>query len=378
MKKKPEPDLLRVDYVQVAARLLRDCARVQPNERVTILGRADSLAFCEALELECRRLDALPFVVVGSDAALLAALADASISDEALARPSPQLLAALQASDLVITTFFERADPHRFAALNLPERQRALRRSEEPPSDIIFDGRRRWLGTEVPTPQQAAALGCPWPVMHKLFWEAMQVDYGPIGEQATRLAKKLGQAQTLHLSDSLGRTDLYLEVGGRPIERDDGVIGPEDIAAGQLYLNMPSGEVCFAPIEDSARGRAYIEVAFWQGQPIRGLELEFEAGQVKAIRADEGLELFRQVVETGGGDASWLGEFGLGLNPAVNRVTGFLLLDEKMIGTAHLALGENRALGGVNNSALHWDLVVQHASVSVDGELLLKDGQLLF
>ena len=130
------------------------------------------------------------------------------------------------------------------------------------------------------------------------------------------------------------------------------------------------GEVCFAPIEQSARGRAYIELAFWQGQPIRGLELEFEEGYVRALRAEQGLELFHDTVQNGGGDSNRLGEFGLGLNPAVDRVTGFLLLDEKMIGTAHLALGENRALGGINNSALHWDLVVQNAIVSVDGKLL--------
>ncbi len=365
-----------VNYSQVAEQLLRQSAGVQSGERVTILGRADSLDFCEALELECRRLGALPFIVVGSDTALLKALSDPLVSDEALAQPSPQLLAALSASDVVITTFFERADPSRFAGLN-PERLRALRRSEELPSDIIFDGRRRWLGTEIPTPQQAAALGCDWSTLHNLFWQAMQVDYSLIGKQARQLAERLERATTLHLTDSAGRTNLYLNIAGRPIERDDGVIGPEDIAMGQLYLNMPSGEVCFAPPETSARGRAYIEMAFWQGQPLRGLELEFEDGFVRAIRADEGLELFNETVANGGGDAARLGEFGLGLNPAVDRVTGLLLLDEKMIGTAHLALGENRPLGGINNSALHWDLVIQHATVAIDGEIVLKDGKLL-
>lgn len=368
--------LEKVDYSLVAARLLRECAAVQPGERVTILGRADSLDFCEAIELECRRIGALPFVVVGSDAALLATLSDPAISDEMLSHPSPQLLAALSTSDLIITTFFERADPHSFATL-APERLRALRRSEESPSDIIYDGQRRWLGTEVPTPRQAAALGCDWPTLHNLFWRAMLVNYKPVANQAQQLAEMLERTATLHLSDSAGRTSLYLEIGRRPIERDDGVIGPQDIALGQLYLNMPSGEVCFAPIEDSARGRAYIELAYWKGQPVRGLELEFENGLVHPIRAEAGFELFCDTVENGGGDAARLGEFGIGLNPAVDRVTGFLLLDEKMIGTAHLALGENRALGGINNSALHWDLVVQHATITLDGSVILKDGQFL-
>ena len=69
------------------------------------------------------------------------------------------------------------------------------------------------------------------------------------------------------------------------------------------------------------------------------------------------------MVANGGGDSEILGELGIGLNPAITRVTGCTLLDEKMVGTAHVALGENRALGGVNNSALHWDLVIQGAQL---------------
>ncbi len=161
------------------------------------------------------------------------------------------------------------------------------------------------------------------------------------------------------------------------MERDDGIISLEDLAAGQVFLNMPSGEVCFAPLEESAQGRVFIELAFRQGQPLRGLELEFKDGLVKATRAGEGLDLFNQTVARGGGHAARLGEFGLGLNRAVDRLTGFLLLDEKMWGTAHLALGENRPLGGINNSALHWDLVVQQATVELDGKMIMREGKLL-
>ncbi len=365
------------DYAEVARRLLRISAGVQPGERVTILGRADSLDFCECLELECRRLNALPFVVVGSDAALLATLLDPAVSEVVLAQTSPQLLAALAASDLVITTFFERADPHLFSGV-AATRQRALKQSEEAPSNIIFDGTRRWIGTEVPTTGQATALGCDWPLLQDIFWQAMAVDYADLGRQAQRLSKRLAAASTLHLSDTAGRTDFRLEkvTGGRPLERDDGIIGPEDRAEGSLYLNLPSGEVCFAPPETSAEGRVFIELAFWQGQPIRELELEFVAGQVRAVGASQGLELFRQVVDGSGGDSARLGEFGIGLNPAVTQLTGLTLLDEKMIGTCHLALGENRALGGLNNSALHWDLVVQHAILKLDNKIILAGGQL--
>ena len=53
-----------------------------------------------------------------------------------------------------------------------------------------------------------------------------------------------------------------------------------------------------------------------------------------------------------------LGELGIGTNTAIDRPTGSTLLDEKMAGTIHLALGRSYPeTGGVNESTLHWDLV---------------------
>jgi aminopeptidase len=346
------------DYLAIAQRIIGESARVQPGDCVTVLGRADSLDFCEALAHACRQAHAYPFVQVSSDASLLSQLSDPTISDANLATASPQLLAALAASNVVITTFFEHADPLAFNRIPAT-RLYAQRASEEAPSEIIFDHTRRWIGTEIPTPQQAAALGCDWPTFEKLFWQAMAVDYRPIASQAAQLAQKLSGADWVRVRASNG-TDLRLQVGGRPLEQDVGVVAlPSE--QGKPYLNLPSGEVCFAPIENSAQGLVVIEQAFWQGQPIRNLQLQFEAGRVQALAADQGLELFKMVVANGGGDAALLGELGIGLNPAIDRVTGCTLLDEKMIGTAHIALGENRAFGGLNNSALHWDLVIQGA-----------------
>jgi aminopeptidase len=370
-----EHKLIEPDYTAIARKIIRESAGVKRDENVTILGRTDSLEFCELLELECRRVGACPFVVVGSDAAMLRTLLDPFVPESELARPSPQLLAVLTVSDVIITTYFERANPSLFHTVD-PVRWRALRQSEEAPSDIIYDGKRRWIGTEIPTPAQAQALGVEWVTLHNSFWRAMQADYRQIGEQAVWLAEQVRRAKGVRITCPQG-TDLRFNIGGRPVECDDGIIGAEDLARGAVLLNLPSGEVCFAPSESSAYGNAFIEVAFWQGQAVRGLELEFIAGQCRAISAKEGLNLFVDTVENAGGDSRWLGEFGIGLNPAVTQVLGYTLLDEKMLGTVHIALGENRALGGENNSALHWDLVIQNPSVALDGIPVLLDGKLL-
>ncbi len=78
--------------------------------------------------------------------------------------------------------------------------------------------------------------------------------------------------------------------------------------------------------------------------------------------------------------ARLLGELGLGLNAGdrpLHRVS--ILYDEKIGGTVHLALGNSYPeTGGVNKSALHWDLIVdlrRGGRVSADGRVVMEDGR---
>jgi aminopeptidase len=73
-----------------------------------------------------------------------------------------------------------------------------------------------------------------------------------------------------------------------------------------------------------------------------------------------------------------LGELGLGLNTGIQRFTGSILYDEKIGGTVHLALGSSYPeTGGVNVSALHWDLIVDTRAggrITADGRVVMEDG----
>ena len=69
------------------------------------------------------------------------------------------------------------------------------------------------------------------------------------------------------------------------------------------------------------------------------------------------------------------------MNPYVNRFCKDILIDEKIGGTIHLALGRAYPeCGGVNQSSIHWDLIKdlrQTGSVVVDGAPVLADGVIL-
>ena len=96
-----------------------------------------------------------------------------------------------------------------------------------------------------------------------------------------------------------------------------------------------------------------------------------------AAKADEGQDYLLSMLDIDAG-ARRLGELGLGLNGGIDTFTGSILYDEKIGGTVHLALGQSYPeTGGVNESALHWDLIVdtrRGGRLTADGRIVMEDG----
>ncbi len=164
-------------------------------------------------------------------------------------------------------------------------------------------------------------------------------------------------------------TDLALSVAGRSWINSDG------------RRNMPSGEIFTGPLEDSVSGKLRCGFPVCRdGHELKGISLEFDQGRVVAARADQGDDYLQAMLDLDQG-ARRLGELGLGLNQMIDRFTGSILYDEKIGGTVHLALGQSYPeTGGVNRSALHWDLIVDTRSqgrITADGRLVMENGHWL-
>jgi aminopeptidase len=106
---------------------------------------------------------------------------------------------------------------------------------------------------------------------------------------------------------------------------------------------------------------------------VDDVTLTFENGQVTSAIATRGQDYLDAALATDKG-ARFLGELGIGTNAGIDRATGSILLDEKMAGTVHLALGRSYPeTGGRNQSALHWDLICdlrQGGRLTADGEAI--------
>lgn len=359
-------------YQKTAREIVRICARVREDEAVFIVGRQDNLHFCELVALECSKVGASPIVSVESDSYIHRLLSETPI--EFLKKTAKHMLALIRSCDVIITVGMERKNP---AALSdLPEeRLTAYRIGRKPWIDVAYDGQRRLVGTDFPTKEQAAAYGLDFPALHDVYWRAMAVDYEALTQRASKVAQTLRKAGKVHITSAKG-TDVVVGFQGRVIHIEDGVIGEADVAVGHPFANLPAGEVYVAPLEDRTDGRVIFDLAFHQGKKIEDLEVEFNSGIIRPIKATCGLEVFCQVLENSQGDKDRIGELGIGLNSEIEKVIGFALLDEKIMGTVHLAIGDNRFMGGVNDSDLHWDLVIQSPTVVAGKTLLMEDGNL--
>jgi aminopeptidase len=257
-----------------------------------------------------------------------------------------------------------------------PERQQ--RRSQATGSlmakamERSAEGSFRWVYTLFPTAGYAAEAEMSLGDYEDFYFGACLADGGdPLSnwEKASadtkRLAEWIEGHEEVHVTGP--GTDIKLGIAGRKFVPSLG------------KHNMPDGEFFTGPVEDSVEGEVTFHLpAVIRGREVAGVCLRFEAGKVADASADRGEEYLVRLLDTDHGARS-LGELGIGTNYGIDRGTREVLLDEKIGGTVHMALGRSYPeTGGVNESAVHEDLVCdlrKGGRITVDGKDLQVDGK---
>jgi aminopeptidase len=195
---------------------------------------------------------------------------------------------------------------------------------------------------------------------------AMIQDWDKIGKEIKKILVKFKRGKKVHL---IGKNvDLKFDIHG-------------DKALDDLEGdNVPCGEIFMAPVRESLEGHIKFDYpAIESGKEVTDIYLEFQKGKVVKYDASKNKNFLKQMLETDE-NASYVGEFGIGLNPKIKKFTKNLLFDEKIGGTIHLALGmaydDN---GGGNDSAIHWDIVkdMKQAQIILDGKVVQDHGRWL-
>ena len=251
------------------------------------------------------------------------------------------------------------------------KRQAATRALIEQVMKRSAEGTHRWVYTIFPTNAYASDAEMSLGDFEDFYFGACLADTDdPLAawEEASRETRRLAELVTGHSEIRIEGpgTDLRLGIEGRTFIPCFG------------DRNMPDGEFFTGPVEDSVEGEVSFGLpAMVAGREIAGVRFRFEAGRVVDASAERGEDFLIELLDTDDG-ARRLGELGIGTNYRIDRGTRDVLLDEKIGGTVHLAIGASYPeSGGQNESAVHTDLVCdlrEGGRIEFDGELLQENG----
>ena len=226
----------------------------------------------------------------------------------------------------------------------------------------------RWCLARVPNAALAQQAESDLKTLEEMFFAACLMDYPAAAREWQQQTARLKGSRTVRVIAG-DETDLEFSVRGRQWRVFDGKI------------NMPDGEIYTAPVNDTLSGKIHFELpGVLGGQLAHDIRLEWKNGELLSASASSNEDFLWRILDTDAG-AKRLGEFAFGLNPYVNRFCRDILIDEKIGGTVHLALGRAYPeCGGTNQSSIHWDLIKdlrRGGKVLVDDVPVLSDGKLL-
>jgi aminopeptidase len=208
-------------------------------------------------------------------------------------------------------------------------------------------------------------------VTEAIMVRCMNADYRRIADRTERLCALMTNAKTIRVVAPAG-TGITLPVEGRLPIASTGLFRER----GQ-FGNLPTGEAYLAPLEGQSNGVVVVDGSMaGVGVVTTPIRILVKDGQATDIRGGREAEQLVGLLEPHGRDGRNLAEFGIGTNDRA-QLSGVILEDEKVMGTIHIAFGDNKSMGGTVRVASHLDGLVKQPSVWFDDRLIMEAGRLL-
>ncbi|MFL7867623.1 MAG: aminopeptidase [Anaerolineales bacterium] len=237
----------------------------------------------------------------------------------------------------------------------------------------IEEGRRLpFLLAAVPTARGAAQLGLSAEDLEALLIPALSASIEELQVEINRVLAKARSGHSIKILTGDGYI-LHLEQGDRLWMSDDGFIDDVDIQRGAIVSNLPAGSIYTTVLEQKTNGQLWLPKA----GPAKEVLFTFRDGRIVDIQASSGSALLTEELDRHSGEARRVSHIGLGLNPYLNRPSGWTMVDEHIHGSLFIALGENRYMGGSNPSSLNVDYALAGATLQVNDHLIVSKGVVL-
>jgi leucyl aminopeptidase (aminopeptidase T) len=198
----------------------------------------------------------------------------------------------------------------------------------------------------------------------------MSADMAELRRRGAAVAAALDAGQKARITCAHG-SDLRLGLEGRTAIPDAG-----ELSARGAFGNLPCGEGFIAPLEGTGEGTLVVDGSIaGVGRVTEPITLTVRGGHLTEASGADGMALL-ELLTAHGTDGTNVAELGIGTNEKA-ILTGEILEDEKILGTAHIAFGASAAIGGTVQVPVHLDCVVLEPTVEIDGEPLVRAGELL-
>jgi leucyl aminopeptidase (aminopeptidase T) len=227
------------------------------------------------------------------------------------------------------------------------------------------------LYVNLPSPKLIRTMRINYLEFLSAFINGVKVDYHRLRETGSALASRLHDKEYVRIFHENG-TDLKMRIQDRRVAFEAGTLEDCYSSGSECSVDVPAGEVYVAPVEDSTNGVVVVDEH--KEYRLKRLELHFQNGRLVEFNAQSGSEIFRKMLAEAEGEKDRIGEFGIGTNYEMKPV-GWSIYDEKALGTAHVAIGRNVHLRGVNQASIHVDFVLNKPSIEVDGKLIMRKGK---
>jgi leucyl aminopeptidase (aminopeptidase T) len=191
-----------------------------------------------------------------------------------------------------------------------------------------------------------------------------RVDLVEMKARTNRIADVLDRGTRVLLTSEEG-TDLTFSIAGRIAHGRKASIFDQP----GYWGNIPCGEAFVAPIEDSVNGKLVIDGSIAGiGLVDRNAAFTIERGEVVDVDGGRAAREFEILLDDSA--KRQVAEFGIGTNDRA-EITGITIEDEKVLGTCHIAFGNNRFFGGTNQVDFHVDCVMRAPTIVIDERVIM-------
>lgn len=199
----------------------------------------------------------------------------------------------------------------------------------------------------------------------------LSADYSHIAELSTQVAAILSSGKVARVTSPSG-TDVTMSLEGRAAHPDTGVYRlPGD------FGNLPAGEAYIAPVEGTSNGVIVVDGAMaGVGVLEEHVRMKVESGFVTEVSGGQAAAALECAISGLGKPARNIAELGVGTNDRA-MITGRVLEDEKVLGTVHIAMGNNVSFGGIVDVPSHLDGIMLKPTLVVDSTVVIDNGKLL-